>query len=98
MVQQEKDKIIEGNNKTIKKTVNRQYYKYLIFSLILIFILLIFFILGNNYYNNNIISKRQIHLSKNNLVNSHFNEIKDINKTNLSTQKIELIDTNDNHN
>ena len=94
----EKDKIIEGNNKTIKKTVNRQYYKYLIFSLILIFILLIFFILGNNYYNNNIISKRQIHISKNNLVNSHFNEIKDINKTNLSTQKIELIDTNDNHN
>ena len=94
----EKDKIIDGKNKTIKKTVNRQYYKYLIFSLILIFILLIFFILGNNYYNNNIISKRQINISKNNLVNSHFNEIKDVNKTNLSTQKIELIDTNDIHN
>ena len=94
----EKDKIIEGKNKNIKKNVDRQYYKYLIFSLITIFILLIFFILGNNYYNKNIISKRQIHLDKNNLIHSHFNQIKDVNKENLSTQKIELIETNESHN
>ena len=94
----EKDKIIEGKNKNIKKNVDRQYYKYLIFSLITIFILLIFFILGNNYYNKNIISKRQIHLGKNNLIHSHFNQIKDVNKENLSTQKIELIETNESHN
>ena len=94
----EKDKIIEGKNKNIKKNVDRQYYKYLIFSLITIFTLLIFFILGNNYYNKNIISKRQIHLDKNNLIHSHFNQIKDVNKENLSTQKIELIETNESHN
>ncbi len=40
----------------------------------------------------------QIHLDKNNLIHSHFNQIKDVNKENLSTQKIELIETNESHN
>ena len=77
------------------KDINNKYYKYLVLSLIIIFILFAIFIVFNNLYYNDIELNENEHLIKNERINFKNISNKSIIESDSSTQKIELIDTED---
>ena len=81
-----------------EKDTNNKYYKYLIVSLIIIFILFSIFIFFNNFYNEEIVSNQSESFLKNQRMKLKYNAPKNINELDSSTQKIELVETEDNTN
>ena len=77
------------------KDINNKYYKYLVLSLIIIFILFVIFIVFNNLYYNDIELNENEHLIKNERINTKNISNKSIIESDSSTQKIELVDTED---
>ena len=81
-----------------EKDTNNKYYKYLIVSLIIIFILFSIFIFFNNFYNDEIVTNQRESFLKNQRMKLKYDAPKNINELDSSTQKIELVETEDNTN